>query len=66
MKYNLLLYDGPSLPPVSQELQADSDADALDVAQISLLAAPGYTHAEVFAGGVRLAKIKRDIYKASQ
>ncbi len=65
-RYRLLLHDGPTAPPVTQSLQASTDADALDLAQISLLAAKGYTHAEIYSDGVFLTELKRDSYTGSQ
>lgn len=59
-RYRIHLHDGPSGPPVTEGLDVEHDGDALDLAQIALLATATYTHAEVYRGDALIGALKRD------
>lgn len=61
-RYHLHLHLGPKTPPVSETLDVTNDEDAKDLAQIALLAATEYTHAEVYRGDSLISTFKRDSY----
>ncbi len=61
-RYRLHLHDGPTTPPVTEEIEVESDEDAKDLARITLLMTQVYTHAEVYRGEARVGSYKRDSY----
>ena len=59
-RYRLTLYHHPGDPPVTEYLSLASDEDALDIAQIALLATQDYTHVVVHLGRTLIGRVERD------
>jgi len=58
--YTFRLHPRGNMPPVTEELDANSDADAEDLAKVTLLCTSGYSRAEVYLGSRLIAECRRD------
>jgi hypothetical protein len=65
-RYRLQLHDGPATPAIGETIDAGGDEDAMDLARITLLVTPAYTHAEIYRGHTLIGTCERDSYAMRQ
>lgn len=63
-RFKLLLHDGPTTPPVVEDLDVATMDDAKDLAKVTLLMTKVYTHAVVYRGDEYVETFRRDSHPA--